>query len=115
MLGLLNSKLLQRVFQLQNPQMIEKVFAEIKVIYVERLPIRKVDMNNPAEKARHDRMVELVERMLDLHKQLAAAKTDHAKTNLQRQIDATDAQIDKPVYELYELTPDEIKIVEGTK
>ena len=59
-------------------------------------------------------MVELVERMLDLHKQLAATKSDHAKTNLQRQIDATDTQIDKLVYELYQLTPDEIEIVEGT-
>jgi len=113
-LGLLNSKLLQRVFELQNPQMVEKVFAEIKVIYVERLPIRKIDFSNPADKARHDRMVELVERMLDLHKQLAATKSDHAKTNLQRQIDATDTQIDKLVYELYQLTPDEIEIVEGT-
>jgi hypothetical protein len=35
------------------------------------------------------------------------------KTTAQRQIDATDAQIDKLVYELYELTPEEIKIVEG--
>jgi hypothetical protein len=94
--------------------MVEKVFAEIKVIYVERIPIRRIDINNSADKARHDRMVELVERMLDLHKQPATAKTDHAKTNLQRQIDATDAQIDKLVYELYELTPDEIKIVERT-
>jgi type I restriction-modification system DNA methylase subunit len=110
-LGLLNSKLLQRVFELQNPQMVEKVFAEIKVIYVERLPIRAIDMNN-RDKARHDRMVDLVERMLDLHKQFAAAKTAHSKTNLQRQIDATDVEIDKLVYELYELTPDEIKIVE---
>ena len=112
-LGLLNSKLLQRVFELQNPQMVEKVFAEIKVIYVERLPIRTIDMNNRADKARHDRMVELVERMLDLHVQRASAKTDHAKTNVQRQMDATDAQIDQLVYELYELTLDEIKIVEG--
>ena len=31
---------------------------------------------------------------------------------IQRQIDATDRQIDKLVYELYELTPEEIKIVE---
>ena len=114
-LGLLNSKLLQCVFELQNPQMVEKVFAEIKVIYVERLPVRRIDINNSADKARHDRMVELVERMLDLHKQLSTAKTDHAKTNLQRQIDATDAQIDKLVYELYGLSTDEIKIVEGTK
>ena len=60
-------------------------------------------------------MIELVERMLGLHKQLAVAKTEYARTNLQRQIDATDAQIDKLVYELYELTPDEIKIVESEK
>jgi hypothetical protein len=31
---------------------------------------------------------------------------------LQRQIQATDAQIDRLVYELYGLTEDEIKIVE---
>jgi hypothetical protein len=34
-------------------------------------------------------------------------------TNLQRQIGATDAQIDKLVYDLYELTPEEINIVEA--
>jgi predicted nucleic acid-binding Zn-ribbon protein len=53
-------------------------------------------------------MVTLVELMLSLHKQLAAANTDHEKTALQRQIDATDRQIDQLVYELYDLTDDEI-------
>ena len=80
---------------------------------MEKVPIRVIEFSNRSDKARHDRMIELVERMLDLHKQLAAAKTDYAKTNIQRQIDATDAQIDKLVYELYELTTDEIKIVEA--
>jgi hypothetical protein len=51
--------------------------------------------------------------MLSLNKQLIEAKTDHEKTMLQRQIDATDSQIDKLVYELYDLTPEEIAIVEG--
>ncbi|MDD2912136.1 MAG: TaqI-like C-terminal specificity domain-containing protein [Candidatus Bipolaricaulis anaerobius] len=53
-----------------------------------------------------------VQTMLDLHKQLAAAKTEHEKTALQRQIAATDRQIDHLVYELYGLTEEEIKIVE---
>ncbi len=35
------------------------------------------------------------------------------KTVLQRQIDATDKQIDQLVYQLYGLTEEEIKIVEG--
>jgi hypothetical protein len=50
--------------------------------------------------------------MLSLNKQLPAAKTDHEKTVLQRQIEATDKQVDHLVYELYGLTEEEIKIVE---
>ena len=58
-------------------------------------------------------MLTLVDRMLDLHNQLAAAKTPAEQTILQRQIDITDRQIDRLVYELYNLTEDEIRIVEG--
>jgi hypothetical protein len=50
--------------------------------------------------------------MLSLNKRLPEAKTDHDKTALQRQIDATDQQIDQLVYELYGLTEEEIRIVE---
>ncbi|MCK4600241.1 hypothetical protein KAU37_10565 [Candidatus Bipolaricaulota bacterium] len=40
----------------------------------------------------------------------------HAKSLIQRQIDATDRQIDQLVYELYGLTDGEIRIVEeGTR
>ena len=45
--------------------------------------------------------------------QPSAVKTAHAKTAIQRQIDATDNQIDRLVYELYELTEEEIAIVEA--
>ena len=50
--------------------------------------------------------------MLELHKQLASARTGHEKTAIQRQIDATDRQIDQLVYELYGLAEDEIEIIE---
>ena len=63
------------------------------------------------DKTRHDKLVSLVDQMLSLNKQLPGAKTDHEKTALQRQIDATDQQIDQLVFELYGLTDDEIKIV----
>ncbi|MCR4291286.1 MAG: hypothetical protein NUV76_00250, partial [Candidatus Kuenenia sp.] len=53
-----------------------------------------------------------VNQMLELHRQLASSKTNHDKTVIQRQIDATDRQIDQLVYELYGLTAEEIKIVE---
>ena len=113
-LGLINSMLMQKIFALQNPQMVNKVFAEIKVIYVKRFPIRAIDFSDPTDKTHHDRMVEFVDQMLNLNKQLAEAKVPQAKTVLQRQIDTTDRQIDRLVYELYELTEEEIKIVVGS-
>lgn len=45
---------------------------------------------------------------------LRAATADSEKAVLQNAITATDQQIDELVYGLYGLTPDEIKLVEGT-
>ena len=47
-----------------------------------------------------------------MHKKLAAAHIPDDKKLYQRQIAATDRQIDALVYELYGLTEKEIKIVE---
>jgi len=43
---------------------------------------------------------------------LQDTKLEHEKTLLFRQIEATDAAIDKLVYELYGLTEDDIRVVE---
>ena len=59
--------------------------------------------------------MQLVESMLALHKHKAAAHTQAEQEQIQRQIDATDHQIDALVYELYTLTPDEIAVVEGAR
>ncbi len=56
-------------------------------------------------------MVALVERMLHLHQQ--QPQTPQARAILNRQIEATDREIDNLVYRLYDLTEDEIEIVEG--
>jgi hypothetical protein len=50
--------------------------------------------------------------MLDLHKRLAAAKSDGDTTRLERAVKATDRKIDALVYELYGLTEEEIRVVE---
>ena len=76
------------------------------------IPIPVRDQSKSIGKRRHDRMVELVDKMLSFHKRLSSAARPHQKTVLERQIAATDQQIDRLVYELYELTDEEIKIVE---
>ena len=77
------------------------------------IPIRTMNFDDPADMARHDKMVALLERMLALHKKLAAATIPADKQLYQRQIEATDRQIDALVYELYGLTEEEIGVVEG--
>jgi type I restriction-modification system DNA methylase subunit len=119
-LGILNSRLIEFFWRILFSDF-KTSFPQVTVFSLSQIPIRKLQLRDPAEKSRHDRMVELVEQMLSLHKQLPAtktagkpaAKTDHEKTVIQRQIEATDKQIDQLVYELYGLTEEEIKIVEG--
>ncbi len=65
------------------------------------------------DKARHDRIVRLVRRMLGLNRQLTTAKDlSKVKTSFLPQIVDADRQIDRVVYELYDLNQTEIKIVE---
>jgi len=68
-----------------------------------------------ADVALHDKMVLLVERMLDLNKKKAAEKNPNILDQLETQISATDRQIDRLTYQLYNLTEAEIAIVEGGK
>ncbi len=66
-----------------------------------------------ADKSRHDKLVMLVDKLLGLMPKLRAATSDAEKATLQNAVTATDQQIDQLVYELYGLTEDEIKLVEG--
>jgi hypothetical protein len=58
-------------------------------------------------------MVSLVERMLALHQSLASAHNPQEADRLAREVESTDREIDRLVYELYGLTEEEVRIVEG--
>ncbi|MEA2045295.1 MAG: TaqI-like C-terminal specificity domain-containing protein [Euryarchaeota archaeon] len=111
-IGILNSCLLAFWFDYKFDKFQRVIFPQFKVNELSMFPIRPIDFSDPEDVIRHDQMVELVNRMLELNKKLAEANTGHEKTLLQRQIDATDRQIDRLVYELYDLTEEEVKIVE---
>lgn len=112
LLGVINSKLLNWYYHTLNPE-VGEALAEVKKTNVERLPIRRIDSLKTSDRSAHDEIVMLVERMIDLNKRLANAKASEDQSRLQRQVDETDSRIDRLVYGLYELTPDEIAIAEG--
>ena len=112
LLALLNSKLFRFVYQLRNPQS-GKVFAEIKPSVIKELPIRKVNLENGAEKTRHDKIIQLADSMLEAQMKLAGSKSDHDGEYYEKKCTALDRQIDELIYSLYELTDVEIRTVDG--
>lgn len=89
---------------------------QVEINQLEKIPIFKIDFSNPREKAKHNELVKLADKMLELNKQLQIIPENSDKWNLiKAEIEKTDKEIDQKVYELYGLTEDEIRIVEGKK
>jgi hypothetical protein len=111
-LGLLNSKVLN--FYLRNVStQLRGGFFRYFTQFIEQLPIRLINFDIKSDRDNHDRLVSLVEQMISLHNRLKAVNSPTEKKVIQKQIDVTDRQIDQLVYQLYELTDDEIAIVEN--
>ena len=75
--------------------------------------IQITNLENPSEKAQHDKLVALVDNMLELQKKYHEARMERDKELYVRQIKIVDAQIDRLVYDLYGLTEEDVKVVEG--
>lgn len=121
LLGMINSQLL-RYYYISRFTNKSSLTVNISKTFLDKLPIRTINFNEPAEKSQHDKMVSLVEKMLALHKSLQGdghfgsdrhLRTPQEQELIQRQITSTDKAIDSLVYELYGLTEEEIDIVEG--
>ena len=105
LLGILNSSVFDLFVKQQSTELRGGYFKYSKQ-YIENAPVPLADSEHAVQLETH------VETMLDLHKRLAAIRTGHDKTMLERQIEATDRLIDRLVCELYELSEREIAVVE---
>jgi type I restriction-modification system DNA methylase subunit len=112
--GILNSKIPSFVLQTILFSRTRETSRVMDLSYSQYLPIPVIDFTNSVHIKKHNGIVSLVEQILDLHKKLAVAKVPDEKEKLQRQIDFTDDQIDNLVYDLYGLTPEEIKIIKDS-
>ena len=113
-LGILNSRLLNFRFKgigkLKGGGIYEYIWNSIT-----KIPIRPIDFGNPEDKAKHDKIVTLVEGMLELNKKKTKEKNPETLRRLETRITATDRQIDRLVYDLYDLTAGEIALVESDR
>ncbi len=112
-LGIINSKLF--VFLYKTICMESgRVLAQVKPTFIERLPIKVIDFNTKSEVIIYQKIISFVDQILATKKQLQQAKTEADKNYLNSKCERLDKEIDQLVYQLYGLTEDEIKIVEGS-
>jgi hypothetical protein len=109
-LGLINSRLLSFWFDIYYGKFQRRIFPQFKVYELAKFPIHIIDFSVATESEIHDSIVRIVKYMLDLHKR--TPQTPFEQEQLKREITMTDKEIDRLVYELYELTEDEIRTVE---
>ena len=107
LLGILNSLFVGWYFRKKFQITADDTFPQIMRRDILQIPIPISTSQNS------DRLVSLVEQMMSLHNRLKAVNSPTEKKVIQKQIDVTDRQIDQLVYQLYELTDDEIAIVEN--
>lgn len=100
-LAILNSKLINW-FYIEKFTNRSNLTVNVTKIYLEKLPIKKIS------KEEQKPFIEIVDRILEITKE-----NDYLEDSVkQKKVKILEEEIDKMVYKLYDLTPEEIKIVE---
>lgn len=104
--AIFNSKLytfIYRLYSLENG----RILPQVKPAMVKRMPFMDIEPDKQMP------FIELSNKLSYLNKDLANCKTPKDEKMLKLQIDKTEEKINQLIYELYDLTEDEIVIVEN--
>lgn len=111
LLGIINSKLSVFVFRHLNNEF-DKLFPQIKVTEFKALPIPTINFKIKSQKSNYDKLIKLVEQITSSIGLRLDSKTDKDLNYYTRRVFELNNQIDKMVYTLFNLTQEEIRIVE---
>lgn len=107
--GILSSNLLEWFLETEL-RLLGKTSIQYSKQFIENVPIPKI---TPENQILHDDLVSLVEQMLKAKQDEQHAKTAMDKNIAERRCENLDSRINQIVYQLYDLTREEIALVEG--
>ncbi|MEK6278842.1 MAG: TaqI-like C-terminal specificity domain-containing protein [Acidobacteriota bacterium] len=108
LIAIMQSKLFLFLYRTAN-QGESRVIPQIKASKLETLPVPGYEPASP----KWNQLSVLISHMRNATEQRGAAQTERDKTFYENKCASLDRQIDNLVYELYDLTPEEIAIIEG--
>ena len=109
LLGIINSKTTRYFWKKYNSDE-KKTFPKIKKEGILSILIPSITKNNIYL---HDDIIKLVDQLLQLNEKIQNINLDSKREQMQGKIYYSENKINEIVYQLYELSEDEIKIVEG--
>ena len=112
LLGLLNSKLIGYLFEKYLPKL-RGGFYEPSYVFFKHFPIKKINEEEAHEIIAKNEIITLVDQLLFLHQEKSTTKLESSLAQIQGKIDYCEGRVDELVYELYGLTEEERKVVEG--
>ncbi|MBN8546091.1 MAG: N-6 DNA methylase [Ignavibacteria bacterium] len=110
-LGLLNSKLMD--FHIRSTGTVFRGgYFTFNTQFIESFRVKLLNQDLPQEKVIHDQVVHIVKQILDLTEQVNHLKIQSQIDEMKTKISYLEEKVDRIFYDLYELTPEEIKIIE---
>jgi adenine-specific DNA-methyltransferase len=113
LLALLNSKLLDWFLKQISTQM-RGGWYSFESKYIKHLPIVVVNNKNKEEIKIQKEIEDYTDQLINLNSEKAATKLESNVHQLQNKIDYCEEKLNQIVYQLYKLSPEEIKIVEDS-
>jgi len=110
LLAILNSKLISQHLRAVCPAKLQD-YRRFNANNLNDIPIRSINFSNNTEKKIHDDIVKFIKQIIALKKNVVKTATPHQKEIIRRQIDYTDHQINRLIFELYGLSEEEVKMI----
>lgn len=76
-----------------------------------RIPMPVIDLSNPSHKEGHDKIVVLVDNIIELNKKVNTEKNPNSLNMINRQILACEKQLDNLIFSIYNLNDEEKRII----
>lgn len=112
-LALLNSNLLNFYHSDKFLDKSKNLFQKILIQNCKKFPIKKISLDKKQDKIIYDEIVKAVDTIQILSKEIKEEKLQNKIEQLKQRVEHSEEKINQLVYSLYELTTEEIKIVEG--
>lgn len=110
-LAFLNSKLMSFYLQTQFKNA-KKLFPKIPIKYLENLPIKIIDISKSEGRNIYEQIIKAVDALLELNERKSKVRLTQEKIQLNRRILYHEQIINQLLYDLYELSPEEIKLID---